>query len=37
MRDVVVGVEGCSCLVRDLVVSCELETDVGAISLKFVF
>jgi hypothetical protein len=37
MRAVVVGVEGCSCLVRDVVVSCELETDVSAISLNFVF
>jgi len=31
VRDVVVGVEGCSCLVRDVVVSCELETEVSAI------
>jgi hypothetical protein len=37
MRDVVVGAEGCSCLVRDVVVSCELETDVSAISSNFVF
>ena len=37
LRDVVVGAEGCSCLVRDVVASFELETDVSAISLNFVF
>jgi hypothetical protein len=36
LRDVVV-VEGCSCSVRDVVVSYELETDVSAISLNFLF
>ena len=37
IRDVVVGVEGRSCVVRDAVVSYELEIDVSAISLNFVF
>ena len=37
IRDVVVGVERCNCSVREVIASCELETDVSVISLNLVF